>query len=116
MFEYIQAFKLLCINEGWDWTINVFLKEFVYKSLEQHTETSSSTDLELKMRSQRFLAFYLYTQAYTLSFMCPKKDAISKSTDAIKSYSLILHKLMFQPSNLNTKGLNLKIFYLIFFL
>lgn len=105
MLEYIQSFKLMCLNEGWEWTLNTFLKNLINKSLEENTEASLSESLpeDQKSKALKLLAFYLLSQASVLSHMFAKKDSYSATIDMIKSYGVNLCKIIFQPSHLNTK-------------
>ena len=105
MFEYVQAFRLLCMHEGWDWTQAVFLNELLNQTMEEITETCSETEeSDRRTSSQKLMAFVIFVKASILSQLCPKKDE-SKAIDAVKTCECIINKLMFQDVTLNNKGL-----------
>lgn len=92
MFEYLHAFKLLCANEGWSWTLKTFLKEYIIRILDEltHISLSSSESQENQSKSKRLLAFYFYVQGNIISFMCPKEDLNTHGKEAIKSLGYLL--------------------------
>jgi len=104
MFEYTQAFKLICLNEGWKWTQAVFFNEILKKKFEEINETCvEDEELEQKTISHKFVAFFLYVKASILSQMCPKRDS-AEAIDTINLCECILKKLLLQETSLNNKG------------
>ena len=85
MFEYIQSFKLLCINEGWEWTSDIFIKVLLRKALEEERAVVN------KDTSKKLLSFYLLVQGIIISQMCPK-SSLAIALEAINSYELFLNK------------------------
>lgn len=78
MFEYMQSFKLLCVNEGWEWTADIFLKVFLRKVLEDKEE-----------ETKRLLPFYLLVQGIIIAQMCPKSSSAT-ALEAMASYEHLL--------------------------
>ena len=93
LFEYLQAIKLICVNEGWQWTLDIFLTQHIRKALDECTEiTTASTTIENSMSSLKatqLLAFYLIVQGDIISHMCPKKSTTTQALDAIKSFGML---------------------------
>lgn len=78
MFEYMQSFKLLCVNEGWEWTADTFLGVFLRKVLENEEE-------EVK----KLLPFYLLVQGIIIAQMCPRGSSAT-ALEAMASYEHLL--------------------------
>jgi hypothetical protein len=93
----MQAIKLMCLNEGWHWTINTFLKEFVKSELSYYTEVSKSVNAEplaTQIRAKHILAFYFYLQGNIISQLSSVEKSVDTKPDAvevIKSFSLLLN-------------------------
>jgi hypothetical protein len=107
MFEYAQAFKLLCLDEGWDWTLNTFSKILIAKCLEECNEVVSSEYelIDRKQTAQKLMSFYLYVQAFILSQMCSKNDSNLEIINTIKLYANILNKTMLEEDSQENTGL-----------
>jgi len=90
----MQAIKLICVNEGWQWTLGTFLTQHVRKALDECTQmTTASATNENSLstfKANQLLAFYLMLQGEIISHMCPKKSTTSQALDAIKSFGMLL--------------------------
>ena len=58
MFEYEKAVKLLCINEGFEWSVENFFKVNIY---------SIETWIKKNLKIPQFLNTYLYRQLFLLN-------------------------------------------------
>jgi hypothetical protein len=90
----MQAIKLMCLNEGCLWTLNVFLKNHIKNELDSLTNLSKlSTQSELNQkRLKHMLAYYFYLQGNLISHFCSiEKDSKLDAVEAIKSFSLLLN-------------------------
>ena len=85
MFEYLQAIKLLGINEGWQWTLDTFLAQHLKNALDEYTRLATTS-----MKANQLLAFFLILQGHLISHLCPKKHMTTQALEAIKSYGLLL--------------------------
>jgi hypothetical protein len=90
----MQAIKLMCLNEGWLWTSNVFLKVHVKNELDflsDLSKSSSHSELNHK-RVKQMLAYYFYLQGNIISHLCSiEKDSKPDAIETIKSFSLLLN-------------------------
>ena len=83
--EYINAFKLICASESWEWTSNKFVNGFVRSKLaelaNQHRlNTASKKIVDL-------MAFYFMLKAVVVSFVCPREQFLKDvGSDILKSY------------------------------
>ena len=100
MFEYLHAFKLLCITENLDWTWNVFVQKIILKSIEELDQSiqSRSLSVESNAKSIKLLGFYLMVQAHVVSHLCNKNDSNIYSSETIKTL------IQYLQSNFNSKG------------
>jgi hypothetical protein len=90
----MQAIKLMCLNEGWLWTLDVFLKENIKTELDSLTDLSKSSNQSEsnQKRINHLLAFYFYLQGNIISHFCSiEKESKLDAIEAIKSLSLILN-------------------------
>ena len=80
-FEYVQAFKLLCVNEGAQWTRSVFLNEYTSAEISSFTQLAQSAadNTEVsesdRAKAKQLAMFYLYVQ---VSVIC---HAEAQTTD-----------------------------------
>lgn len=92
MFEYLQSFKLLCINEGWEWTCDTFLKNYIKKALEDATNIIETSKVELtRNKAKKLIAFYLLVQGSITSHMCPQAHS-NTAFKVMHSFELLLKK------------------------
>ena len=92
MFEYMQSYNLLCINEGWEWTVDLFLNDFIKKAIEECTLNIKTTDdFDFNLKSDKLIAFYLLVQGNIISHMCPKNSS-DTAMEALLSFQLLLEK------------------------
>ncbi|CAF0824915.1 unnamed protein product [Brachionus calyciflorus] len=74
--QYFEAFKLLCLNEGWQWTKNNFIKDFIKSEVDtcvlKLNEKSEDLDSELKLKHQ--ISFYNLLVNSVVSLMCSRTD------------------------------------------
>jgi hypothetical protein len=91
MYEYMQAFKMICFNETWEWTLTIFVKEFLKKNFDECTAILSSSSFQItkSIKAKRILAFYLLLQAQTVSQMCPKvHESYASALNLITQFQL----------------------------
>lgn len=96
----MHAIKLICIHEGWNWTLENFLKVYIRQVFEDYSQSidPSATVSESSSRRKNLLAFYILVEGNVVSQMCPKKDANSHANSVIKTFGSIL------KNSLNDKG------------
>ena len=92
MFEYKQAFRMLCLSEGWEWTLHKFLRSFLNQAIGEYLSLSDSKSAisSGKFKNKKLLGFYLLLQCDLISLMCPKEESPVQLADAIKSCELLL--------------------------
>jgi hypothetical protein len=78
--QYLNAFKLLCKYEGWNWSLNVFIMQYIKNLLEKWTIKQHDNEI-----GDELVAFYLLLQSNLLASMCPLNE-VTYVTDCIKSF------------------------------
>ncbi len=86
-FQCLNAFKLLCKHEGWDWSLNVFIMQYIKDHLEKWTLKQQEADCNDDLTS-----FYLILQSHLLAHMCPLSEVTLYVVDCIKSFSFFIKK------------------------
>lgn len=94
MRQYFEAFRLLCINEGWKWTKEQFLSKILKEEIDsvalKSNEKSLLIDMQLKYKYQ--FCFYFLIKNGIISTMCPA-DESDFAIDSIKNIGTCLKTL-----------------------
>lgn len=88
MFDYLQGFRLICINEGFEWSLDNFLKCIIKALDEGGTCVANSTGSDV-VRAKKLLAFYLLLQGNITAHLCPH-NSIETALAIMTSYETIL--------------------------
>ena len=89
--EYLLAFQLLCKFEGWNWTVDVFIKQFIGIILSKWANSKTKTecaDVDLQV-NDNIVAFFIYLQASLIATLCPLDERL-QAVEAIKSFALFI--------------------------
>ena len=83
---------MLCLSEGWEWTLHKFLRSFLNQAIGEYSNLSDSksTMSSGKFKNKKLLGFYLLLQCDLISLMCPKAESSVQLADAIKSCELLV--------------------------
>lgn len=95
MMEYSVALKLLCISQGWPWTLEIFLKNILKNTLEElsmFSNNPSNSPKEIE-KSQKLLGFFFLVQSGIISHMCPSEEGEVQAKELIKEYSLLIKNI-----------------------
>ncbi len=89
-FEYLNAMKLICAYQGWKWTSECFLNNYLKHQLKETLKKSECnlTETEEKKKSSFLAAFYLLAQGHLIGALCSKED--STVLETIRAYGLLL--------------------------
>jgi hypothetical protein len=88
--EYLMAYQLLCKYEGWKWTVDVFIKQFIGDILSKWAdEKQNAGKSEGFQVDDNIVAFNLYLQGHLIALLCPHEER-QQAVDAIKTFSFFI--------------------------
>lgn len=107
-WEYLNAFRVVCAHESWEWTCSKLLKGFVRLKLAElkrqrtagvtkaasATPTTSSAARTKLHKIAELLGFYFLLQSVAISTVCPSSEKFQAdvASDILKPYADELSK------------------------
>ena len=97
--EYLLAFQLMCKFEGWKWTLDVFIKQFIQELLAPWASSKGNQNKLDSKIDDNLISFVFYLQANLVALLCPH-DERHQAIDIIKASALFIKEYNFDYCSL----------------